>query len=456
LTTLWSSSSLFPDRVLRPVCWLAVAMASASLTTAAHANGRPPVTNGVFFQANDNQSLYVRSTFGLLISHDGGCSFRWTCEQNIGYGGPFDPAYAVAADGTLFATTFNGLRVSRDGGCSFTTATAELPADAPGRIADLWVDAIDIGPTGEIWVATSDSVKPNDVLRSTDGGVTFVSRGMSSPIMWWKSVVVAPSDPMHVYVSGYQVANAPPTAQVLSTIDGGQHWTPGSLAGVQLAGMPILTVAAIDATDPKHVFLVSVGANGMGDRLYRSIDGGASFNEVLATTRAIANVVIRDAMTVFVVSGEGTFRSSDGGAVFGAAATSPQLGCLGKQPDGTLVGCAPNWDPDFMAVGRSDDASQWQKVFRFIELDGPLACPAGTAGHDVCDQRVWPGIREQFGVTGPACATATDLPVDLVDAVAPTKSGGCCDAGDGSPFGLGLLTLLTAWIIGRRPGRRPR
>jgi hypothetical protein len=261
---------------------------------------------------------------------------------------------------------------------------------------------------------------------------------------------------MHVYVSGYQVANAPPTAQVLSTIDGGQHWTPGSLAGVQLAGMPILTVAAIDATDPKHVFLVSVGANGMGDRLYRSIDGGASFNEVLATTRAIANVVIRDAMTVFVVSGEGTFRSSDGGAVFGAAATSPQLGCLGKQPDGTLVGCAPNWDPDFMAVGRSDDASQWQKVFRFIELDGPLACPAGTAGHDVCDQRVWPGIREQFGVTGPACATATDLPVDLVDAVAPTKSGGCCDAGDGSPFGLGLLTLLTAWIIGRRPGRRPR
>jgi len=444
------------SRFMTSGCWLVLATVSVSLPTTTHANGRPPLTNGVFFQANDDQSLYVRSTFGLLISHDGGCSFRWTCEQNIGYGGTFDPTYAIAADGTLFATTFTGLRVSRDGGCSFTTATAELPANAPGRIADMWVDAIDIGPTGEIWVATADSIRPNDVLRSTDGGVTFVSRGMSSPVMWWNSVVVAHSDAMRVYVSGYQVANAPPTAQVFSTIDGGQHWTPASLTGVQLAGTPIVTVAAVDPTDPERVYIVSVGANGMGDRLYRSTDGGASFREVLATTQPIANVVIRDALTVFAVSGEGRFHSTDGGASFGAAATAPQLGCLGQRPDGTLVGCAANWDPDFMAVGRSDDASQWQKIFRFIELDGPLSCPAGTAGHDMCDQQLWPGVKEQFGVTGPMCSTATDLPVDRVDGVGPPRPRGCCDAGDGSPIGLGLLTVLTIWGIGRRGARGSR
>jgi hypothetical protein len=441
---------------IQGVLRVALVMAGVSLATAGQANGRPPVTNGVFFQPNDNQSLYVRSTFGLLISHDGGCSFRWTCEQNIGYGGPFDPAYAIAADGTLFATTFTGLRVSRDHGCSFTTATAELPADAPGRIADMWVDAVDIGPTGEIWVATADSVKPNDVLRSTDGGVTFVSRGMSLPMMWWKSVVVAPSDAMHVYVAGYQVANTPPTAQVLSTIDAGQHWTPASLAGVQLAGTPIVTIAAVAPTDPQQVYIVSVGANGMGDRLYRSTDGGASFQQVLATALPIINVVIRDPMTVFAVIGSGSFRSDDGGASFGAAVTSPKLSCLGKRPDGTLVGCAANWDPDFMAVGRSDDTSQWQTIFRFIELDGPLSCPAGTPGHDICDQQLWPGVKAQFGVTGPMCSTATDLPSDQVDAVAPPRSGGCCDAGDRSPVGLGLLGLLTAWRIGRRGDRGRR
>src|ERR1700704_5258777 len=124
------------SRFMTSGCWLVLAIVCVSLPATARANGRPPLTNGVFFQANDNQSLYVRSTFGLLISHDSGCSFRWTCEQNIGYGGPCDRACAVAADGTVFATTFTGLRVSRDGGCSFTTATAELPTDAPGRIAD--------------------------------------------------------------------------------------------------------------------------------------------------------------------------------------------------------------------------------------------------------------------------------------------------------------------------------
>jgi hypothetical protein len=356
----------------------------------------------------------------------------------------------------LFATTFTGLRVSRDGGCSFTTATAELPADAPGRIADLWVDAIDIGSTGEIWVATADATKPNDVLRSTDGGVTFVSRGMSSPVMWWNSVVVAPSDAKHVYVSGYQVANAPPTAQVLSTTDGGDHWMPASLVGVQVPGTPVVTVAAVDPMDPQRVYIVSVGANGVGDRLYRSTDGGASFHEALATTQAIGSVVIRDALTVLVVSKdgkEGMYRSTDGGVSFGAAATTPQLGCLGKRPDGTLVGCAPNWEPDFMAVGRSDDAAQWQKIFRFVELDGPLACPVGTAGHDMCDQVLWPGVKAQFGVTGPMCSTATDLPVDPVDGAPQPRAGGCCDAGDRSPIGLGLLTVLTAWGIGRRGGR---
>lgn len=423
---------------------VALVIAGITPTTAAHANGRPPVTNGVFFKANDSESIYVRSTFGLLISRDGGCSFRWTCEQNVGYGGTYDPKYAVAPDGTLFATTFSGLRVSRDGGCSFTTATAELPAGAPGRIADIWVDALDIGPTGEIWVATAESGKPNDVFRSTDGGVTFASRGMVSSVIWWKSLVVAPSDAMHVYVSGYQVANPAPAAHVFSTADGGQTWTPAPLVGVQLGGTPLVMVAAVDPGDPQHLYLVSVGANGLdGDRLYRSIDGGATFAEALATTQPITNVVFRDAMTVLVVSGQGTFRSADGGATFGTPATTPRLGCLGKRPDGTLIGCAPNWDPDFMAVGRSDDGTQWQKIFRFVELTGPVTCPAGTAGHDICDQQLWPVLKMQFGATGPACGAAMDAPVDGVD---PPRPGGCCDARGGPPIGLGLLTLLTAWI----------
>ena len=428
-------------------------LASLTFTTLAHANGRPPVTNGVFLQPNDPQALYIRTTFGLLISHDDGCSFRWVCEQDIGYGGFFDPEYAIAADGTLFATTFDGLRVSHDGGCSFTTATAQLPAGAPGRIADIWVDTIDLGPTGEVWVATADSGKTNDVYRSTDNGVTFTSRGLASTTIFWKSVKVAPSDPLRVYASGYELSPTP-TAYLSSTVDGGDHWTAGSLAGVQFAATPQVTIAAVDPANPQHLFLVSIGANDLGDRLYRSLDGGASFAEVLATTQPIVNVVIRDATTVLVASGNGgSFRSDDAGATFAPVANAPRLGCLGKRADGSLVGCAANWDPDFMAVGRSDDMAQWQKMFRFIELGGPLACPAGTPGHDICDVQMWPALRAQFGATGPTCPTATDLPNMGADMTPPSMPGGCCDASDGSPIGLALLALVTSWMLGLR--RRP-
>ena len=92
------------------------AVAAVLCPAVALANGRPPLTNGVHFQPGDNHSLYVATTFGLLVSHDDGCSFRWICEQNVGYGGTFDPKYRIAADGTIFATTYTGLR-----GCDVTS-----------------------------------------------------------------------------------------------------------------------------------------------------------------------------------------------------------------------------------------------------------------------------------------------------------------------------------------------
>jgi hypothetical protein len=427
----------------------------------AHANGRPPVTNGITFRPNDNQSLYVRSTFGLLISHDNGCSFRWVCEQAIGYGGVYDPKYAVATDGTIFATTFTGLKVSRDGGCSFTTATAELPPGAPGRIADAWVDALDIGPTGEIWAATADGTKPNDIYRSTDGGVTFAPRGMTGspdwPMIWWKSLAVAPSDAARVYAAGYQIANPSPLAHVFSTTDGGQSWTPSPLAGVSLGTTPLVTIAAVDPANPQILYLVSVDGNGPGgDRLYRSTDGAATFTEVLATTQPISNVVVRDATTVVVATADatagGAFQSTDGGATFAAVAGAPRLGCLGKRPDGSLIGCAANWDPDFKAVARSTDAVQWQKVFRFVELAGPLACPAGTPGRDMCDQELWPTLKAQFAATGPTDPACAIPPGDTTEP--PKEPGGCCDAGTGSPLGAGVLAGLLACLLGRRRARR--
>ena len=422
--------------------------------TTASANGRAPGTNGVFFAPSDPHTIWVRTTFGPLVSHDDGCTFHWICEQNVGYAGQFDPKYRIATDGTIFASTFSGLRVSHDNGCSFTTATASLPVGSPGRIADIWIDALDIGPTGEIWAATAESGKPNDIYKSTDNGATFAPAGMQSPTIWWKSVTVAPSDARTVYITGYQVAGMfddggqmPPTAHFVTTTDGGGHWSESPLANVAYGSTPLLYVTGAQPGTPMTALMYSAGANPpSGDLLYRTTDGGTTFAQVLATTDPIRDVIYRDATHVIVATvAGGSYSSGDGGATFAPMAGTPQLACLG-QNNGTLYGCGANWDPDFKAVAKSSDAMTWSKVFRFVELAGPLACPAGTAEHDVCAP-LWPSLQQQFGASGPTCGVAAGDPTP--DATVVKKSG-CCDAGEGAPVGLAWAFALGLWLSRRR------
>ncbi len=438
-------------------------LASLLAAGVAHANGRSPQTIGIYPKPGEPQTLYLQTTFGLLSTTDEGCTFRWMCEQSIGYGGTWDPYYAIGSDGTIFATTFEGLRISRDGGCTFETATASLPMNDPNRIADIWIDALDIGPTGEIWVGTAETGHTNDVFVSLDNGMTFTSRGMLSPEIWWKSVKIAPSNPSIVYITGYQVAGTP-QAYAYRTENGGMDWTPSPLTGVMYASTPVIRIKAVDPTNPDIVYMASEGANPpSGDRLYRSTDGGQTWTEVLATTSTIHDVVIRDAQHVIIatqikttssIMGGTAYQSSDGGMTFAPLDGAPQLACVAKRADGTLFGCGANWDPDFKAVARSTDGgATWDKVWRFVEIAGAVQCGEGTIQHDTCDVALWDcpscqtDLKRQFGAKGPSCGAAGADP-----AVPPKKppGGGCCDAGEGAADSLVWLLVLGWWITRRR------
>jgi len=323
------------------------------------------------------------------------------------------------------------------------TATAALSPGDPGRIADRWIDALDLGPDGTIWAGTSDTGTPNDVFASTDGGATFASRGLLSPTMFWKSVKAAPSDARRVYVTGYEIAGPPadggtlpPPPHALRTDDAGAHWAELPLAGLTYGPTPIVVVLAVDPHDRDVVYLVSRGANPpTGDRLYRSPDGGATFTGVVATAAPVHDVVVRDAQTVLVATqnetglGGTAYVSTDAGRSFTPMRNAPHLACLGTAPDGSLYGCAANWDPDYMAVTRSlDGGTTFRKVSRFAELAGPLACPDGTAERDTCDREQWSNVQAQLAATGPTCgAQATDA---APPASPPPASRGCCDASD--------------------------
>jgi hypothetical protein len=187
------------------------------------------MTSGVHFKPGDTAAVYAATTFGLLVSPDG-CRFYWLCEDHIGFGGAFDPTYAVTRSGAILATTFHGLRVSRDGGCSFATVTSSM--GGAGDLSSVYFDAVDVSATGEVCVGSSDTPPDNAVFCSTDDAVTFDARGGPPSAMWYRSVKFAPNDANRLYASAYLIGGPDPdggehspTAHLFRSDDDGAHWT---------------------------------------------------------------------------------------------------------------------------------------------------------------------------------------------------------------------------------------
>ena len=206
------------------------------------------------------------TTFGLLISHDDGCTFNWVCEQNIGYGGEFDPKYAIATDGTIFATTFRacasattaaaGSRPRRRAAAGDPAASPNLdrrdrhrarPArsgSAPRRAASRTTSIVVDGQRRHVHARAACS-------RRRSGGRASRSRRANA---------------QRVYITGYQVADRdggqirrPRTCCAATTP--ARTWTPSPLdRRARTASTPIVLVEAVDPPNPDIVYLMSLGA----------------------------------------------------------------------------------------------------------------------------------------------------------------------------------------------------
>src|SRR5579862_5677828 len=88
--------------------WVAAATGALVATASgpALANGRFPASNAIYFAPDDPSFVVLRTTFGLVISHDGGESWGWTCEQAMGVSNPTsteDPALGITQAGAIAA-----------------------------------------------------------------------------------------------------------------------------------------------------------------------------------------------------------------------------------------------------------------------------------------------------------------------------------------------------------------
>jgi uncharacterized protein (TIGR03382 family) len=478
-----SLSSCPKTQLLRALLALALPL-GVGLPGTASANGRVPATVNVEFQPGDDSLILLPTTFGLTVSTDDGASFRWICEDTIGYGGTYDPDYALTEGGDIYATTFSGLRISTDGGCSFTDTEFWDHNEPAQQLTDIWVGEVEVASDGKIWAATSTGTGANDVFVSTDG-TTFSASNLYDDVAWWKSLKVSKSNPDVIYVAGFLIAEVDGDGNIIKPAealfhfsdDGGATWTDRSAAvasDISFGSQPNLQVLGVSPSDPATVFVRAIGVTEpVGDALYRSTDSGATWEHILALNDTMTAFAIRDDGTVIAGTStpcEGEPLDMPKGCVFisptGAPdsftkpTTEPRMGCVGERSaDGDLFACGSNWDPDNKALGRSpDDGQTWTKVVRFSELAGPLECPQGTKQHE-CETLIWPSVCQQLGI----CAVADAGPgadsghVNLGDAGTGGGGGGVCgcqSSSSSTPLVLALALFVLVWS--RRPPRARR
>lgn len=409
---------------------------------AARANGRFPATMSVSFQEGDDQKIFVGSTFGLLMSPDDGATWRWVCEQAIGYEGVFDPVFAVSRTGTIFATSYDGLSISRDGGCTFSFAG--------GPLLDMWTSDVQIGPDEAIWVTTSMGGRTNDVFVSRDDGQSFAPTGLLHERAWWKSIRIAPSNPNRIYVTGYQIAdpsgdgNTEPRPLLYVTDNGGADWTEIPFS---FEGRSQIFLLGVSPMDEDLVFMRVLGDR--QDILLRSATGGVSWTEVMRQDVNFSGfVALPDGRFIVGTYFRGVYVSRDGGLTWSHTAEEPAMQCAGRRAaDGELFSCGNNWDqkPEVkFALGRSTDGEDWSPVLRLVEIDGPLQCPDGSPQKTLCEP-LWPSLAQQLGI-------------GAVDG-GPTVDGGTSSPPDDDDCGCGIslpLAAAAAWLGGPRSRRRGR
>ena len=474
----------------------------------AWANGRFPASVNVDFAPGQGDTVLLPTTFGLLLSRDSATTFNWVCEKTIGYGGTYDPDYALTASGDIYATTFDGLRVSHDGACTFESIGAPLapiPCNNDDRSSSCptwrW------GRTGAIWASTANGGRGNnDVYVSTDGS-TFTSAGLADPVDWWTTVKTAASDDQRIYVSGFRPAqysdcnldagtntctgqctadsdpNDPKVgckpvqlsaAQALLAVstNGGAGWVALPVDDFDFSGapQPEVRLLAVSRTDPDLLFAKVVAAHNPGDALYRSADGGQTWTKVLDNfSDALKGFVIRaDGQTVIAGSDKPclddepgnpkgcVYISTNAGVSFSPTTDQPEMACLGERANGTLYACGNNWEPDMFALAESTDGQTWSEVMRFTDIQGPLDCPTGTTQHDECAALTWPGLCDSLAI----CNQGTDAGAnaDTDGGVNPGGGGGggCCRVGGASasdvlPALFAVLGLL--WVTRKRRRR---
>jgi hypothetical protein len=440
------------------VAWL-------SCPAAAYANGRYPAASQIVVSPIDPQLVVLRTTYGLLLSRDGGGAWDWICESAMGFSGAEDPQLALTATGAIVAGLFEGLAVSPDTGCSWDFAAAPV---AGQTIVDVTARRDD--PHTVVALASSlvslDAAAPDaastgyvsQLYQTVDDGAHWAALGTPiDPTLLPQTVEVSRSDPHRIYVSAVRGEGVNRTAWLVVSLDDGTHWASNQIP-LDPSSESVAYIAAVDPNVAARIYVRTDGAA----RLLVSNDTGNHFASALSLAGGILGFALSlDGAKVWAGSlTDGVWMASAADLAFTQRSKTP-VRCLSSTGD-TLWACSDEATGGFIAAESEDDGMYFVPKLHLSGLRGVLACPPGSSTAQCAS--AWPAECALLG----GCAGLDDagLSPDAGSGARAPESRGCrCGlaeggAGDASRTGVILLAMASTLVavvrrfIPARPTRR--
>ena len=417
--------------------WVAAGGAFVLGAATASAHGRFPQAGQVVVDPNDEARIWVRTTYGLITTDDGGGRWRWICPEGVGFDGDKeDPPVGFMNDGSLLAGTFDGLSITKDG-CDFV-----FPPLMEGRfVIDLAVE-----PSFTSAIALSSNGVAADTFEvrlydTSDNGDSWTEIGTAPPSDFLALTLgVAPSDPQRVYLTGRDGTAGAYAGVLQRSDDRGESWTrldvPGTAGGVALPYM-----GQVDPDDADRVYL-GVVEQQMGEvvnfTLLVSEDGGASFTSIFERQEAMSGFSLSpDGSTIAVGGAEaGLWLASSDDYMF-SKVNEIHVRCL-TWVDSGLYACADQFI-DGYNLARSDDGGQ--TFTPLSELSSPCGppseCGEGTSVGNECPSR-WPEEKLELN--------AEDCDAGSGGAGAGGGGAGADDGGGCSCRAVGYPSAPSPWL----------
>lgn len=429
-----------------------------ALTTGrdAHANGRFPYANQLVVNPNDPNTILVRTTFGLLLSADGGKTFQWVCEQIIGFTNGQDPGIAVFGDGSFAVAGFYGLAMSHDNACSFPFIGGGLDKQ---YVIDVAVEKK--APASAVALTATqhpDGTSFVQVFDTSDNGTTWSAAGVPLRNDFVVTTIeIAPSRPQRIYVAGLVAAGGVGNGFVVASDDNGATWSDPTLVPANLY------LSAVDPVDPDLVYVRGLGAP--NDELFVSFDGAKTLTSVLTITGSMRGFALSPDGSKIAIGGPevgtlladrvtaGEAGTDAGLPVFATQSTKP-INCLTWTPD-AMYACGQTMVGGDFVVARSTDVGvTWTPLLKTLQdIAGTYSrCAPGTPYAQLCISD-WPRQQCLFEHPGSLCTDggAADGGGDGAGPVTPaalpgdTSSCSTGPLGAGAPLGaMGALALVIA------------